>query len=68
MKTDLQLTKRELFAALICAGYSANPKVNASFEAVARDCVVRACDAAVSHLYRWFELDSEEREGEKPAS
>ena len=49
MKTDLQLTKRELFAALICAGYSANPKVNASFEAVARDCV-RQTDALIKAL------------------
>jgi len=49
MKTDLQLTKRELFAALICAGYSANPKVNASFEDVARDCV-RQTDALIKAL------------------
>jgi len=43
------VTKRELFAALICAGIQANPEGSGSFDAHARDSVKQA-DALIDAL------------------
>ena len=43
------VTKRELFAALICAGIQANPEGSGSFDAYARDSVKQA-DALIEAL------------------
>jgi len=43
------VTKRELFAALICAGIQANPEGIGSFDAHARDSVKQA-DALIDAL------------------
>ena len=44
------VTKRELFAALICAGIQANPEGNGLFADYARDAVMQA-DALIEALY-----------------
>lgn len=43
------MTKRELFAAMICAGIQANPEGSGSFDAYARDSVKQA-DALIEAL------------------
>ena len=43
------VTKRELFAALICAGIQANPEGSGSFDAYARESVKQA-DALIEAL------------------
>lgn len=43
------MTKRELFAAMICAGFNANPEGNGLFADYARDAVMQA-DALIAAL------------------
>lgn len=43
------MTKRELFAAMICAGFHANPEGNGLFADYARDAVMQA-DALIAAL------------------
>jgi len=58
------VTKRELFAALICAGIQANPEGSGSFDAYARDSVKQA-DALIKALNKPFTMQVEdEEEGE----